>query len=115
MATWHAGSLTCNRPEGRLRRVCAGAVGSWHGDDILPTEQEKGIFQYYGMTYQPGVKGDRESGTPWNSRHGIRPSDPGQEYPEDTEGTSYTGFDARAVPGDSRHRAGPGRPGAGFA
>jgi hypothetical protein len=47
------------------------------------------------------VTGDRESGTPWNSRHGIRPSDPGQEYPEDTEGTSYTGFDARAVPGDS--------------
>ncbi|MFG2366438.1 PRC-barrel domain-containing protein [Streptomyces mirabilis] len=29
-------------------------------DDILPAEQEKGIFQYYGMTYQPGVKGERQ-------------------------------------------------------
>lgn len=25
-------------------------------DDILPAEQEKEIFQHYGMAYQPGVK-----------------------------------------------------------
>jgi hypothetical protein len=29
-------------------------------DDILPADQEKGIFQHYGMTYQPGVKGERQ-------------------------------------------------------
>lgn len=26
--------------------------------DMLPAEQEKGICQHYGMTYQPGVKGE---------------------------------------------------------
>lgn len=29
-------------------------------DDILPAEQEKGIFQHYGMTCQPGVNGERQ-------------------------------------------------------
>ena len=29
-------------------------------DDVLPAEQEKVIFQYYGMTYQPGATGERQ-------------------------------------------------------
>jgi hypothetical protein len=29
-------------------------------DDILPAEQEKEIFQYYGMGYRPGVHGERQ-------------------------------------------------------
>ncbi|NUK10341.1 PRC-barrel domain containing protein [Streptomyces lunaelactis] len=29
-------------------------------DDVLPAEQEEAIFQYYGLTYQPGTKGERQ-------------------------------------------------------
>ncbi|MEU8980380.1 PRC-barrel domain-containing protein [Streptomyces sp. NPDC048309] len=33
----------------------------WIGtDDVLPAEQEKAIFQHYGMTYQPGANGERQ-------------------------------------------------------
>ncbi|MBT2492725.1 PRC-barrel domain containing protein [Streptomyces sp. ISL-96] len=29
-------------------------------DDVLPAEQEEAIFQHYGLTYQPGAKGERQ-------------------------------------------------------
>lgn len=29
-------------------------------DDVLPAEQEEGIFQHYGMTYRRGAKGERQ-------------------------------------------------------
>ncbi|NEB78317.1 PRC-barrel domain containing protein [Streptomyces sp. SID14478] len=29
-------------------------------DDILPAEQEEGIYQHYGMTYKPGAAGERQ-------------------------------------------------------
>lgn len=34
----------------------APAIGT---DDILPTEDEMAIFDYYGLTYQPGAGGER--------------------------------------------------------
>jgi len=33
------------------------AIGT---DDVLPAEDEKAIFEYYGMTYQPGTAGERQ-------------------------------------------------------
>jgi hypothetical protein len=35
----------------------APAIGT---DDILPAEQEKEIFHYYGKDYQPGANGERQ-------------------------------------------------------
>jgi len=29
-------------------------------DDVLPAEQEKGVFQHYGMDYHPGSGGERK-------------------------------------------------------
>lgn len=29
-------------------------------DDVLPAEEEETIFQHYGLTYQPGAKGERQ-------------------------------------------------------
>ncbi|MFD4523811.1 PRC-barrel domain-containing protein [Streptomyces sp. NPDC058470] len=29
-------------------------------DDVLPAEQEPGIFEYYGLAYQPGAGGERQ-------------------------------------------------------
>ncbi|WP_327668015.1 MULTISPECIES: PRC-barrel domain-containing protein [unclassified Streptomyces] len=29
-------------------------------DDVLPADQEEGIYKHYGMTYQAGVRGERQ-------------------------------------------------------
>lgn len=29
-------------------------------DDVLPADQEKGVFQHYGMDYRPGAGGERK-------------------------------------------------------
>lgn len=29
-------------------------------DDVLPAEQEEGIFKHYGLPYQPGAGGERQ-------------------------------------------------------
>jgi PRC-barrel domain len=33
------------------------AIGT---DDVLPAEEEEGIFQHFGLQYQPGVNGERQ-------------------------------------------------------
>jgi hypothetical protein len=33
------------------------AIGT---DDVLPAVDEEALFQYYGMTYQPGADGERQ-------------------------------------------------------
>ncbi|MFJ1971417.1 PRC-barrel domain-containing protein [Streptomyces sp. NPDC087903] len=49
------GYLKVSYAKGLVRK--APSIGT---DDILPAEEEQGIFQYYGMPYQPGGKGERQ-------------------------------------------------------
>ncbi len=49
------GYVKVSHPKGEVRK--APSIGT---DDVLPAEQEEEIFQHYGMTYRPGVNGERQ-------------------------------------------------------
>ncbi|MEV7864701.1 hypothetical protein AB0P17_01020 [Streptomyces sp. NPDC088124] len=51
---------TADIREWRDHDVAVGKAPSIGTDDILPAQQEKAIFQHYGMTYQPRAKGERQ-------------------------------------------------------
>jgi hypothetical protein len=48
------GYVKVSYAKGQVRK--APSIGT---DDVLPAEQEEAIFRHYGMTYQPGVTGER--------------------------------------------------------
>ncbi|MFC8914159.1 PRC-barrel domain containing protein [Streptomyces sp. WAC05374] len=47
--------LKVSHPKGEVRK--APSIGT---DDVLLAESEAGIFQHYGMAYQPGAGGERK-------------------------------------------------------
>lgn len=49
------GYVKVSYTKGQVRK--APSIGT---DDVLPAEREEAIFQHYGMTYQPGVNGERQ-------------------------------------------------------
>ncbi|UUU26867.1 PRC-barrel domain-containing protein [Streptomyces sp. DSM 40750] len=49
------GYVKVSYDKGQVRK--APSIGT---DDVLPAEQEEEIFRHYGMTYRPGVGGERQ-------------------------------------------------------
>ena len=49
------GYLKIRYPKSLVRK--APSIGT---DDVLPAEQEAAVFQHYGLTYEPGTRGERQ-------------------------------------------------------